>query len=705
MKSARACIKSWSRQVATVSNYANAFATRRDVAALVRPPNREPISQSARRLLYVEQSGSMVPWDGDLVPYMHEPMDCLKSRKYDAVCFVGPARTAKTVSLVDAWVCDTAVNDPADMLVVQISQDKAAEYSKKRLSREFDASPEIKAALSPRAHDNNVHDKIFRAGHFLKIGWPSKNIFASSDWRRVAITDYDRLDANIGGEGSAYYLASKRTQTFMSSGMVLVESSPAFPVTDPTYRVASAHEAPPTQGIMSIYNEGDRRLLYWQCPECGEWFEPDFPLLQWDENEPDPAKASLDVVMGCPCCGGVIREDQKDKSGEAFKLRANAAAIWVPEGCDIDQDGRLIGDPRVSRIASFWQKGPTAAFQTWNQLVYKYLAAFQAYEKTGSVYDLQTTVNTDQGKPFVPPRDQEVSANDFSDRKADLGGRVVPPWVRFMVASIDVQGGAKTARFEVQVTGFGRELESVVIDRFNIQRSRVSDPDDPDKFVRVSPATRLEDWNLITEKVIKKTYPIDDGSGRYMPIMITACDSGGEDGVTDAAYKYYRHLKTLNLHRRFQLVKGRGSGAIVDVRYPDNTKRNDRKASALGDVPVLFLNTDRIKDVVFAALNRVERGWRYCHFPDWLPESFFDELVAEERNTSGKWEKISRGVRNESFDLYVYAWAILYEKKADQIDWDKPPPWAVELERSGEILANEHEEIAAPKRRRRRSSV
>ena len=42
-----------------MTNYANPTRTRRDVAGLLKPPNREPISQSARRLLYVEQSG---PW-------------------------------------------------------------------------------------------------------------------------------------------------------------------------------------------------------------------------------------------------------------------------------------------------------------------------------------------------------------------------------------------------------------------------------------------------------------------------------------------------------------------------------------------------------------------------------------------------------------------------------------------------------------------
>ena len=337
-----------------MSNYAYPYASsadiRNDVVEIVKPPVREKLSESARRLLYVEESGSMVPWDGDLVPYMHEPMNCLQSRKYDAVIFAGPARTAKTVSLVDGWIMHTIVNDPADFLLVQITQDKAAEHSKKRFDREAAACEEVRAELSPRGHDNNVHSKIFKRGNFLSLGWPTKNIFASSDWKRVALTDYDRMPQDIGGEGSGFILAGKRTQTFMSSGMVLAESSPGFLVTDPSYKVSSPHEAPPTGGILSLYNQGDRRLFNWQCPDCGEWYEPDFDLLQYDTNETDPYRASKTVELVCPHCGVPHFED--DRVGKKrFKLAQNGSGLWVPEGCYLDQNRQMQGEARESRIA------------------------------------------------------------------------------------------------------------------------------------------------------------------------------------------------------------------------------------------------------------------------------------------------------------------------------------------------------------------
>ncbi|MGL5589092.1 MAG: phage terminase large subunit family protein [Aeromonas veronii] len=649
----------------------------------------------------------MAPYDGSLTPYMDEVMDTLKSRRYDATAFCGPARTGKTVSIVDGWTMDTVARNKADMLIVSVSQEKAAEHRKRRLQRAFDACPEVKAALSPLRSDNNIHDIRLRSGAFLKIAWPSKNVFSSSDWKYVALTDLDRMPLNVDGEGSPFLLASKRTQTFMSSGHVLAESSPGHAVTDLNYR-PTGHEAPPCPGILGIYNQGDRRLFYWQCAEgCGEWFEPTFDLLQYDKDETDPAKAGRDVYLACPHCGEIYRENQRVR-GQAYKIHANRSGLWVPEGCHIDQNGQLQGERRETRIASFWLRGGlAAAFQTWNSLVSKHTAAMQLYLATGSHEELKAVVNTDLGLPYIPPSVSDRDAGILEARKEDLGVKVVPPWVRFLIATIDVQGGAKTRRFEVQVHGVGKGLEMAIIDRFKIEKSERKDPDNPDKFVRVKPGTYPEDWDLLINKVIKKRYPIDDGSGRTMGVYRTGCDSNGEDGVTDQAYGFWRRLKTQGLHKRFILIKGHsrpGSG-LIEVKHPDNTKRADRKTKVAGEVPVLFIQSNLVKDIASASLDRDIAGPRYVHFANWLPRSLYDELMAEVRLPDGKWDKVSP--RNEAFDLICYAWAILHFIKAHKImDWERPPAFALPLDENPEVFAGEGEDDAPVllKRRRRRSS-
>ncbi|VDY33651.1 Bacteriophage tail assembly protein [Morganella morganii] len=154
-------------------------------------------------------------------------------------------------------------------------------------------------------------------------------------------------------------------------------------------------------------------------------------------------------------------------------------------------------------------------------------------------------------------------------------------------------------------------------------------------------------------------------------------DTGGESGVTDNAYAFWRQCRRDGISRKVFLFKGgsRTGAKLITKSYPDNTGRSDRQAKAAGDVPLYLLQTDNLKDRVAAALSRDMPGPNYVHFPDWLDDSFYDELTYEERLTSGKWEKPGRGA-NEAFDLMVYAHALVIIKGYEKIKWDKPPPWA-----------------------------
>ena len=137
------------------------------------------------------------------------------------------------------------------------------------------------------------------------------------------------------------------------------------------------------------------------------------------------------------------------------------------------------------------------------------------------------------------------------------------------------------------------------------------------------------------------------------------------------------------------LIKGATTRAApkLEERYPDNTRRKDRKAESRGDVPVWFLNTNQIKDVIANNIAREEPGPGHMHWPDWLKAWFFDELTAENRKDDGTWEKI--GPRNEAFDLYAYAYAALLKLGLNRMDWANPRPWAMPWDDNPEILSGE----------------
>ncbi|MDD8381457.1 phage terminase large subunit family protein [Escherichia coli] len=649
-------------------NQETAKAARTDSGYILRAPRRMRVADAVAQYMRVPiGAGNSVPWDPLVAPYVIEPMNCLASREYDAVIFVGPARTGKTIGLIDGWVIYNVICDPADMLIIQMTEEKAREHSKKRLARTFRVSPEVVSRLSPNKNDNNVYDRTFLAGNYLKIGWPSVNIMSSSDYKCVALTDYDRFPEDIDGEGDAFSLASKRTTTFMSSGMTLVESSPGRDVKDVKWRRTSPHEAPPTTGILSLYNRGDRRRWYWPCPHCGEYFQPCGDVVAGFRDIADPVLASEAAYIQCPSCSGRIMPEQKRE--------LNGRGVWLRDGESINADGSRYGDPRRSRIASFWMEGPAAAYQTLSQLVYKLLTAEQEYETTGSEETLKTVINTDWGLPYLPRASMEQRKSELLEQRAEpVPSRSVPDGVNFLVATVDVQAG-RHRRFVVQVTGYGSRGERWIIDRYNITQSLRGDSDGESQ--RIDPASYPEDWDVLLTDVFHKSWPLASDPSQQMRLMAMAVDSGGEDGVTDNAYKFWRRCRRDGLGKRIYLFKGDSirRAKLISRTFPDNTGRTGRRAQAAGDVPLWLLQTDALKDRVNNALWRNSPGPGYVHFPDWLGSWFYDELTYEERSSDGKWSKPGRGA-NEAFDLMVYAEALVILHGYEKIRWPDAPEWA-----------------------------
>ncbi|HDD9597336.1 TPA: phage terminase large subunit family protein [Escherichia coli] len=649
-------------------NQETAKAARTDSGYILRAPRRMRVADAVAQYMRVPMgAGNSVPWDPLVAPYVIEPMNCLASREYDAVIFVGPARTGKTIGLIDGWVIYNVICDPADMLIIQMTEEKAREHSKKRLARTFRVSPEVVSRLSPNKNDNNVYDRTFLAGNYLKIGWPSVNIMSSSDYKCVALTDYDRFPEDIDGEGDAFSLASKRTTTFMSSGMTLVESSPGRDVKDVKWRRTSPHEAPPTTGILSLYNRGDRRRWYWPCPHCGEYFQPCGDVVAGFRDIADPVLASEAAYIQCPSCSGRIMPEQKRE--------LNGRGVWLRDGESINADGSRYGDPRRSRIASFWMEGPAAAYQTLSQLVYKLLTAEQEYETTGSEETLKTVINTDWGLPYLPRASMEQRKSELLELRAEpVPSRSVPDGVNFLVVTVDVQAG-RHRRFVVQVTGYGSRGERWIIDRYNITQSLRGDSDGESQ--RIDPASYPEDWDVLLTDVFHKSWPLASDPSQQMRLMAMAVDSGGEDGVTDNAYKFWRRCRRDGLGKRIYLFKGDSirRAKLITRTFPDNTGRTGRRAQAAGDVPLWLLQTDALKDRVNNALWRDSPGPGYVHFPDWLGSWFYDELTYEERSSDGKWSKPGRGA-NEAFDLMVYAEALVILHGYEKIRWPDAPEWA-----------------------------
>jgi len=679
----------------------------------LRPPERLNAWQAAEKYWHLSGIGSRKGrYCIDSTPYLREPMEVLDSLEYRAMCLVGPARTGKS-AMAMGWICKTVMCDPTDMRVFNMTQDSAKDLSKGDIKRMFEREPALKNALRSN-QDDNVHDKYFKNGMRLLIKWPSITELSGNTTQRIWLFDYDRGDGykNVGGEGPAFPLARKRTQTYGRFGMVGVESSPGVDVEDPKFIPETPHQAPPIKtGIISIYNQGDRRRFYWECPQCHGAFEPDWPLFSYPQSE-DPMESAEQVVLVCPHCGFWITQSMRDELNLGGTwVRDNM--VWIPEEKKIVVlNGRK---PIRSDIASFWMKSPPAFFASWKELVLRYIQAERHLNETGEEGPLKTVFNLDLGLPYVSrARVSDRVPEELKDRAENWGATeevpTVPEDVRALIACVDVQARS----FVVQVHGIAVGGDIVVIDGFKIRKSKTRFDKDGDPLP-IEPGSYSEDWDQLIEDVIERSYPLGDGSGRKMSIMLTVSDSQGQTGVAPQALEFWRRLRKSEEghHRRFALVKGTPNrqAPMVKFDYPGETVRKDRNSGARGDVPMLFLNSNKLKDQLSNLLGRTEPGGM-IRWPDWIPDWFYTQLCAEVRSDDGKWEN-PRKRRNESWDLLCYFLAAVQKGRDSgpwptlrmfEVDWESPPAWAKPWTRNDFVFDSTKRETAKFVGKKKRTS-
>lgn len=643
----------------------------RGAAEILRPPRRIPVADAVESGMMVYGTGE--PWKRGRTPYMVAPMNALTDRSLEGVIFVGPSRSGKSAALVEGFVYYAATCDPGDFHVIHMTQATAQHYSRTRIDSLNRTSPALRERLSPYSNDDNVYAKRYRNGMNLTIGWPSITQLSSFDFRYVALTDYDRYPDDVGHEGDVFTPARKRTQTFMSSGRVLVESSPGKVLNDAKWQPANAHDGPPCGGIFALYNQGDRHRWYWPCLHCAEF------------HTAAPSPEAFVVVEGhacliCPHCGAAIESRHKP----AMNLQGR----WLADGQTITAKGEIGGARPRSSLASYWLTGPAAAYQSWDSLLQRHQQALRTLERTGDEKPMQALITTDFGTAYRPRRLHVArDSRALAGRAEESVKRTIPAGVRFLTAAVDVQ----RERFVVQVMGWGEGGERWLIDRYNLRWSRrLGGNGEPEP---IDPARQLPDWAILLDQVARKPYPFAADPTLGLVPMVVAVDSGGKAGVTERAYAFWKQARAVGMGHKIMLVKGDGrtSGPRLSKTFPDSSGRNDRKANAAGEVPVYLLNTLILKDSLAADLERAEAGPGYLHFPDWLGSWFYDELAAETRTAKG-WENLGHD-RNEAFDLCVYnhaAWLLL---RGESIRWERPPAWAdparsaVGIARSGEPVA------------------
>jgi phage terminase large subunit GpA-like protein len=671
-------------------------------SAALLPRKRMKVSEAAEKYRFIATGGQVGMWRNSTAPYLAEPMDLTSSPDHEAVVFVGPSRSGKTAGMVLNSLVHKIVCDPADTMILHTDMVSVRLFSMRDLDPMNEQCPEVAARLSVNRNEDNIYDKRYR-GMLLVLTWPTINQLSSKDYEFVLITEYDRMPDDLNGEGSVFLLAKKRTQTFGSRGMTVVECSPGRTViVDPDRPwTPKGHEAPPTTGILDLFNQGDRRLYYWPCPDCGEFFAASFWDLTWPKNgdgspEGGIEAAAAKTTMLCPHCGSYDIEERR-------RLGMYRNAQWLREGIEIDKYGNITGDPRRSRIGSFWLKGPAAAWQSWESMVANYLAAVETFDRTGDTAKLKTVTNTDMAEPFEEPAKPGTEALDAALIRArqeqTWSLRSITDGVRALVITVDVQG----RYFDVQVTGIGEEFETWIVDRFQIMQSA-----EPHRMV--DPGSYAEDWNLLWP-LLDQVWPFASDPTRGLAALCMLVDSAGAAGVTGNAYKFAAAARKRGISdNRLMLLKGDVKVGAKRVAIDKIDWKVSGRLMSRG-LRLLKISSNHMKDDVAGALRRETPGPGYVHTPHDLNDEWYAQVTAEQRDENGIWDKRSSGARNEAFDHMCYARAAVIRPpwRWDRIDWKNVPTWAltgsansnaratrVIVQAAKEILVQVQQQNAAP---------
>lgn len=638
-------------------------AVRAGLAEQLLPPPDISITEACERerFLYNPGGGYTGPYRRSMAPYCVAPQDSLRDRLYSTTVFVAPGQCGKTEILLN-WATHSVLFDPADMLLVLDEKDQAEDFIDRRIKRWI----QYNDGVGRRMVDDKRYFRSF-IGMTLAVLWATGSKAASKPAPRIAIDERDSMPDDLDGEGDPVELFAKRAATFGDAAQLYVSSSPKKPIRRGITgeRKLGEHEAPPTTGILALYNQGTRKRYYWPCPECGEFHTPTFEMLRW----PDGVTASdrdYPVQLECPHCGCLL--------DEVHKPAMLAAAHWVSEGQTIDCDGRIHGPARAASIDSYWLRGPSNAFTGWNQLVGKFLAGHAELDDTGADAKLKTFWQLEEAYPYEAPEgehDINLDADALKARAEPYPLGIVPAQSRFLTAQVDVQGN----RFEVEIRAWGVGLESWVVQRFAIFKAK--DPSAPEGERLLDPATQKGDWDLLFDRVLNSAWPIE-GTALAARIACTAVDAFGSDGVTTQAYDFWRRAKSRGFGKwRLMLTKGgtRENAPLLAWSQPELSGGKSRKTG--GYAWLATLNVAALKDVAAKRLKLENPGPQFCHLAEALGDlpgiDYWAELTAEAK-VDGKWER--RRPRNEAWDHLVQAIGVSLHLRANRIDWAAPQPWA-----------------------------
>jgi phage terminase large subunit GpA-like protein len=578
----------------------------RRVAVMIRPKRSMTVSEWAIEHL---------SYDPVALPWQVEVMDALSDPEVAEVGLQGPAQAGKS-EIGLAWLGWSIEHDPAGFMICQPDKTLAQDFVVRRVAPMVKNAPALKAQLLPDIGADNIFLKQFRAMMLTSI-WPVSAQFRARPVPRGWVDDYDAIDSNIEGKGSAVDLMSDRATTFEGRDKKFISSSPAD-----------------EKGgkIEAFVTEGTHERLMPVCPQCGDRIEVDMRRdLRFDDTgTADQAAATAHV--NCPANGCELQPDDQRRLLDSL--------------IDLPAKGFVQKNTNVGRRRRGFQVDGLLAFSSWPLLARKWREAQIEWHLRQNEAGLIAVMNSRGGYNYRSILSGEKPLTiDALGKRREIGWRAgtVPAGVRVIVITVDVQNN----RFECMAFGWGDGLEGWLIDRWAIETL-------DDGLTQVQPLRYREHWGALLP-LFSREWKLADGSGRTVKALTVAIDARG--GESDLSAGFWHMASAAGIHpSRVTLLQG-GNNPKADLISRARRADQKTKGGAKRNSPSRWtVNVHAGKNILDARLRRETPGPGYIHLNQDVSDLHLDELTAEEKQ-KGKWTKVR--ARNETLDLMVMAYSAI----------------------------------------------
>lgn len=580
-------------------------------------PKQMTVSEWSDNHRYLDFRSSAEPgkWNTTRTPYLRGVMDAFNDPFIRSITIMASTQIGKTECELNflGYAID---QDPGPTLWVTPTEELAKSFARNRIHPMVEQSPKVSEHLT--GYDDDMSQLEMRFDRMtVFMAWAnSPAALASRPCKYVIFDELDKYPKFSGKEADPVKLAEERVSTFWNHKIVKVST----PTTKEGY-------------IYNDYEKTDKCQYYVPCPHCGHYQVLTFHQIMWpkDGSTSQVIKDKRLAWYECLKCKGEIRDIHKNKMLQA--------GVWCPDKCEVNKDGKIIGEIPVTTKKGFWISALYSPWMSFSDLAAEFL------ESKDNVNDLMNFINSKLAEIWEE-KSKKTEVDHVKTLSLHYPEGLVEDGVMVLTAGVDVQ----VDHFYMTIRGWGYGEENWLVR-----------------------AARIEHWSEVINALFNTVYK--KRNGLAYKVRMACIDSGYRtDEVYEVCRRYAENARPTKGDTR---IAGLFSQTTID-RYTKTGK------PIPGGLSMYRVNVDYFKDKIHRMVHSEAGDSAKWHNYKDVPETYLRQFCSEDKvvkrdRKSGKSEEVwmpkAKKTPNHYWDCEVLATAaaemihvpLLREEKKEQV--------------------------------------